>query len=266
MPVIFLLATSLGGCNSSSAPQSGADLINDGTPGEQTGNDNMEGSEGGTTTPGSDIDSDGDADTISEADQLGLFQPTLSDGSDLDRLFKGIKRHVSLTLLGLNDRFSQGEYLTTQQKTCIGTYNPADGRQLTSISCEIGIGTKDDRVTIVEAGFFDIDSCQADLHAGNADSCVLERAQLSIPTEWASQNNTGEIPRPIEGSEIFYLTEDKVLRLEHSSSFPGPACDLNLADDSDLSDQVATEACSELINIAADRLDETLPADTVIVN
>lgn len=196
---------------------------------------------------------------------LDMLTPDVTAGSDLDRLINGIAGQVAKTLLDLNQRVSGGVELTNQQNLCLGTFDPALGEQLLALDCEQPLATGTADVYLQKAAFYDTTACNASLFAGSANDCVLQRARLSIHTQWVvhppaddSQSEAHQRPQPIAGSEIYYAIDNTLLRIDNP---PDPItgvfrCDVELESTGIITGVTAgPPSCTQIIKAAADRLD-----------
>ena len=187
-----------------------------------------------------------------------ILIPNVSEGSDLDRLINGVNRQASRTILDLVQRLSEGT-LTDQQNDCLGAYDPAVGEALLSISCEQALATGDVALYVGEAAFYDTQACRASVFEGNSAECQLQRASVTIRTEWIVPGN-GLPPQPIPGMQINYALDGTSLRVENTVDMLSGAfrCDIELSTGQS-QPALGGQSCADIIASAANRIETLLP-------
>ena len=255
------VAALLGGCSSSS------NTSDDGLQDDPTDTVTGTGTDTGLQDDPTDTDTDTDTDTGTDTDTenpptsgLDMLVPNVAAGSDLERLITGIKRQVSMTLLDLNQRISQGEKLTDQQETCLGAFDPAVGEQLLAINCEQALATGDVSVYVEEAAFYDTKDCQASIFNGNTDNCQLQSTGISLPDLFRVPDGERRPVLAYAGSNLSYALTDTMLHIESSElALAGVfKCDIDLASGSSSTPLVGT-SCASIITSTADHLDDVVP-------
>ncbi|NND89666.1 MAG: hypothetical protein HKN42_02285 [Granulosicoccus sp.] len=190
-----------------------------------------------------------------------MLIPLVAQGSDLERLTRGIKRQAALTLLDLNQRLTGGVTLTDQQETCVGSYDPALGEKLLAIDCLQPLATGNTPIYTSKVAFYDSENCHISISLGNTVNCQLAYAALSLPTEWTKPANGP--PAPVyPGSEIRYAIDDTMLHIENApSALTGLfKCDIDLTSGT-AQTPLTGQSCPAIITSVADRIDTLLPAE-----
>lgn len=196
------------------------------------------------------------------SDDPVILIPNVTQGSDLDRLIGGISNQASRTILDLAQRLSEGTDLTEQQNDCLGTYDPAMGEVLLSVSCKPALPTGDVALYVGEAAFYDTESCNASIFEGNTSDCQLQRASITIRTDFMPPVPPQRRPQLLfAGMEIYYAIDNTTLRLENTADMLTGAfrCDIEL-NNGQTSSAATNQSCDDIIKRAADRI-ETLLAN-----
>ncbi|MFK7853456.1 MAG: hypothetical protein AB8B79_05050 [Granulosicoccus sp.] len=187
-----------------------------------------------------------------------VLVPDVTPGSDLDRLIEGVSQQASRTILGLSQLLSEGADLSDQQSECLGAYDPGLGETLTAVSCERPLATGDIALYVGEAAFFNTSACRSSLFNGSAMDCQLQRASVTIRTEWIIPDPSLP-PQPIPGMQINYALEDEILRIENTEDMLSGAfrCDIQLTT-AQVDMSLGAQSCDSLIESAANRLETLL--------
>ncbi len=247
------VVVSLGACSSSSEPVP-ADANTDGTPSVPNEQQNDQPDQ----TPDENTGENQNPEPVGPNDP-DILVPSLVEGSDIDRLINGISRQASRTIIDLSQRLSEGAELTEQQNDCLGTYDPAVGETLLSISCEPALATGDIPLYVGETAFYDTEACNASLFSGSSADCQLQRASISILTDWITPEPPQRRPQPIAGMEIYYAIDNTILRIENTEDMLTGAfrCDIELSS-GQASSPLTGQSCDDIIMTAADRIETLL--------
>lgn len=187
-----------------------------------------------------------------------VLVPNVAPGSNLDRLINGVSEQASRTILGLSQLLSEGADLSEQQSDCLGTYDPGLGETLTAVSCERPLATGDIALYVGEAAFYNTSACRSSLFEGSTIDCQLQRASVTIRTEWIIPDPSLP-PQPIPGMQINYALEDPILRIENTEDMLSGAfrCDIQLST-AQANISLGAQSCDSLIENAAQRLETLL--------
>ena len=195
---------------------------------------------------------------VSESETAAILDPQAEPGSDLDRLFSGLTRQASITLLDLNQRISQGQMLSDLEEQCLGSFEEGLGAPLLAIDCgeDNFLATGDVELSASKASFYDTPECSAAISNGSSDGCVLQELILSISTTFGIPEGAS-LPVPVfPGSLLDYAVDGSNLVIQNVPSAPtGPfLCNVNLETVS-LTDSGSTENCNEIVKSAADEIE-----------
>ena len=195
---------------------------------------------------------------VSESETAVILDPQAESGSDLDRLFSGLTRQASITLLDLNQRISQGQMLSDLEEQCLGSFEEGLGAPLLAIDCgdDNFLATGDIELSASKASFYDTPECSAAISNGSSDGCVLQELILSVSTTFGIPEGAS-LPVPVfPGSLLDYAVDSSSLVIQNVPSAPtGPfLCNVNLETVS-LTDSGPTEDCNEIVKSAADEIE-----------
>ena len=195
---------------------------------------------------------------VSDNETAVILDPQAESGSDLDRLFSGLTRQASITLLDLNQRISQGQVLSDLEEQCLGSFEEGFGAPLLAIDCGEGnfLATGDIELSASKASFFNTPECSAAILEGNSDGCVLQELTLSVSTTFDIPEGA-RLPVPVfPGSLLDYASGSSNLVIQNVPSAPtGPyMCNVNLETVS-LTNVAPTENCNEIVKSVADEIE-----------
>ncbi|MFK8082525.1 MAG: hypothetical protein AB8B97_19780 [Granulosicoccus sp.] len=197
-----------------------------------------------------------DEPSADETDNNGILVPPAADGSDLDRLIRGLKQQASLTLLSLNQRISEGVELSELENECLGSYEEGLGQPLTRIDCgNNSLVTEANPMAIGQTAFYDTAECQASLFDGNSDDCILQQMTLEIPA--AFDGSSGGAPRLLyPGAEVAYAIDGTSLKLENNrDALQGQfSCEIDL-ETAQTANADGGNNCDKTVNLMADEIE-----------
>ena len=193
-----------------------------------------------------------------ESETAVILDPQAEPGSDLDRLFSGLTRQASITLLDLNQRISQGQTLSDLEAQCLGSFEEGLGAPLLAIDCgdDNFLATGEIELFASKASFYDTPVCSAAVFDGNSDGCVLRELILSVSTNFEIPEGAN-LPVPVfPGSLLDYAVDNSQLLIQNVPSAPtGPfLCNVNL-ETVQLSATASTENCDDIIELVADEIE-----------
>ena len=193
-----------------------------------------------------------------ESETAVILDPQAEPGSDLDRLFNGLTRQASITLLDLNQRISQGQTLSDLEEQCLGSFEEGSGAPLLAIDCgdDNFLATGEIELFASKASFYDTPACSAAVFDGNSDGCVLRELILSVSTNFEIPEG-GRLPVPVfPGSLLDYAVDNSQLLIQNVPSAPtGPyLCDVNL-ETVLLTANASTENCNDIVKLVADEIE-----------
>ena len=191
-------------------------------------------------------------------DSIVVLDPQATPGSNLDRLFSGLTRQASITLLDLNQRISNGEMLTDLEEQCLGSFEEEIGAPLLAIDCgeDNFLATGDVQLSAGKASFFDTPECSAAIFDGNSEGCVLQELTLSISTRFVAPDDGG-LPMPVfPGSLVDYAVDNTDLVIRNLPAAPTGlySCNVDLETVSLEDDQIAIN-CNNIVEAVADELE-----------